>query len=76
MSGPFGRQFRNGRSGPLGRSRVKSANTAESRTGYRSRGPSALRQARWVARRDAKIVAEFKALQVSDQTLYHRTQLR
>jgi hypothetical protein len=52
---PAGQRFRNGRSGPLGRSRLKSANTQESPTGYRSRGPSAARQARVLARRAAKL---------------------
>jgi len=49
MSGRAGAAFRN-RTGPLGRARMKSANTEESPTGYRSRGPSAERQARRLAR--------------------------
>lgn len=47
---PGGARFRGGRSGPIGRSRMKSRNTSESPTGYRSRGPSAERQARKIER--------------------------
>jgi hypothetical protein len=50
---PAGRAF-HGRTGPAGRSRYKSANATESPTGYRSRGPSAERQARILARRAKK----------------------
>lgn len=49
MSGRAGMAFRN-RTGPLGRTRMKSANAEGSPTGYRSRGPSAERQARRLAR--------------------------
>jgi len=51
MSGPGGARFHGGKSGPLGLSSVKSANTGESPTGFRSRGPSAERQARVLRRR-------------------------
>jgi hypothetical protein len=53
VSGPGGMQFHR-RSGPLGQARLKTVNTKESPTGYRTRGPSALRQARVLARRAAK----------------------
>lgn len=46
-----GNRFHNkGQHGPLGRSRLKSENTEESPTGYRSRGPSLDRQRRKTAR--------------------------
>ncbi len=50
MSGPSGKAFHR-RTGPLGHASLKSANTKESPTGYRSRGPSAERQARVLARK-------------------------
>jgi hypothetical protein len=46
-----GNRFHNkSQHGPLGKSRLKSENTVESPTGYRSRGPSLDRQRRKTAR--------------------------
>jgi hypothetical protein len=57
MSGPSGKAFK-GKTGPLGLARMKSANTTESPTGYRSRGPSAERHARVLRRRAEKVAPQ------------------